>query len=66
MGNYITLIGADTVGQAGREMQRAAEDMITAANRVEESILKLARVNEEFLDRLERLLIEDRQKRGWN
>ncbi len=49
MSEYITLLGAEDVAKAGRNMQSAAETMSRAASQIEES-------NRVFLMRFEELI----------
>lgn len=52
MGEYVTLLGAEQVASAARKMSSAAAEMNTAASSISESV-----------DRLARLLTEDREAR---
>lgn len=52
MADYVTLLGAEDVARAGRNMASAAGDMQAAAGNVQHAVFELARVLEN--DRLSR------------
>lgn len=60
MSEYITLLGAEDVARAGRQMASAADDMQRAASSISESLDMSLRRFEELVERLERL----NQERG--
>lgn len=55
MSEYITLIGADDVSQAGHNMQGAADSMRQSAGYIDESLRMFLARFEELVVRLENL-----------
>lgn len=53
MAEYVTLLGADDVSRAGRQMQDAADRMSGAASTISESLYRHQIVLEEFIARFE-------------
>jgi len=53
MSDYITLIGAEQVTQAGRNISGAADTISRAAESFDWSVTRLERILSEFADRME-------------
>jgi len=53
---YIFLLGSEDVSKAGHNMSYAAQEMIKAANYVDETFRTQQRLMNEWLDRLEQVL----------
>lgn len=62
MDNYITLLGAEDVKNAGHNMQRAASEMSQAANYIWESLERNQQRMDEWLTRFEAALKEAKQE----
>lgn len=58
MGEFIHLIGAEEVAQAGYNMRSAAEDMQRAAMSVDENLTRIQFFMNDWLDRLAVVLKE--------
>lgn len=54
--DYVTLIGAEAVEQAGHRISAAAESMSRSAATMEHALIKHSRSLEESVERLEALL----------
>jgi hypothetical protein len=64
MADYITLLGAEQVQNAGHAISNAASEMRQAGNNIHEAAETMRRNMDDFLDRFERILEKDRQCRG--
>lgn len=56
MSNYVTLVGAEEVGSAGRSMRSAADEMRAAANQIEESLSRHRAFLDDWLTRFDAVL----------
>jgi len=57
---YTTLLGAEDVSRAGRNMAGSAEDMLRAANLISESLSNHQRFMDDWLDRFKQTLEDHR------
>lgn len=64
MSEYVTLIGAEDVRAAGHQIEQAADTMRNAAGELEVALQRESQRRDEFLDRLEQILRDDREQRG--
>jgi hypothetical protein len=64
MSQYITLLGAEAVENAGHRMSRAADTMSSAASAIASVMHTMQMQQDDFLMRLNSILREDRLKRG--
>lgn len=64
MSEYIHLVGAETVQHAANSMGSAAETMKRAAGEIDDTFQRQRMWLEDWLQRFENVLIEDRHKRG--
>lgn len=55
MPDYVTLLGADTVREAGQSIRGSAEQMHRAAQMIDESSDTMRRTMDDFICRLERV-----------
>lgn len=63
MADYMTLLGADSVGTAGRQMLGAADTMTHAATNLEGSLERHRLFMDDWLSRFEQVLHDDRMAR---
>lgn len=63
MADYITLIGAETVQRAARTMSGAADNIQRAASHMESAMESHQRFMNDWLDRLQQVLEQDREAR---
>lgn len=59
MADHITLLGAEDVLRAARNMQSAAEDMQRVAASIEDSVQRFARILAEHAERIEAAMASD-------
>jgi len=52
MAEYVTLLGAESVGSAGIAMRQASGEMIRAASMVDEALMRNQRFMDDWLERL--------------
>ena len=64
MSEYIHLIGAESVQQAGNNISSAADTMYRAASSIEQSVDNLRQMMDEFFDRLHDANNTDAGKEG--
>jgi hypothetical protein len=53
MGDYVTLVGAEDVRRAGQNMSQAADEMLRAANQINDTVERLIRALDEHAARIE-------------
>jgi len=64
MNDYVHLIGAESVENAGREMSSAASDMIRAANIITDAVNNNREFLNDWLNRLEYVLMAKKMMGG--
>jgi hypothetical protein len=62
MSEYIHLVGAESVQSAGNTMKHAAEDMNRAASSFADSVFELKRSMDDWLTRLEDIVVNKTQR----
>lgn len=62
---YIQLVGAEQVQHAANSISQSAETMRRVAGEIESSLHQQRQFMDDWLNRFENVLIEDRNKRGF-
>lgn len=62
MEKYITLLGAEQVQSAARQMTHAADTMLRAASAIDEAISRQQRFMDDWLMRFEAAITQSRQE----
>lgn len=64
MADYVTLLGSEEVGTAGRNIRESGVNMMEAANRINESLRLHQQFMDDWLERYQQMLLTDAVSSG--